>query len=162
MKAISLTQPYATLMAIGAKKFETRNWITGYRGPICIHASKGFPKWAREICDHYPFKEVLGTSRIPVGAIVAVADIQGCYPTHSPLRLCGEQIHPFVISEGGDFERNFGDYSSGRVAIHMPRVFALPEPVPCKGALSLWTVPEEVEAKVRVQIPSEILKKLGL
>lgn len=43
MKALSLTQPWATLVAIGAKKIETRSWSTSYRGPVAIHASKGYP-----------------------------------------------------------------------------------------------------------------------
>lgn len=31
--AISLWQPWATLMAIGAKTIETRSWSTRHRGP---------------------------------------------------------------------------------------------------------------------------------
>ena len=38
MKAVTLYQPYASLVAIGAKKFETRSWKTSYRGPLAIHA----------------------------------------------------------------------------------------------------------------------------
>lgn len=38
MKAITLMQPWATLVAIGAKRLETRSWSTNYRGPLAIHA----------------------------------------------------------------------------------------------------------------------------
>lgn len=41
MKGLSLTQPWATLVAIGAKRIETRIWATSYRGPLAIHAAKG-------------------------------------------------------------------------------------------------------------------------
>ena len=41
MKAISLLQPWASLVVMGAKTIETRGWGTKYRGPILIHASKG-------------------------------------------------------------------------------------------------------------------------
>lgn len=34
MKALSLTQPWATLMAIGAKRIETRSWGAAYRGGV--------------------------------------------------------------------------------------------------------------------------------
>jgi hypothetical protein len=44
MKALTLTQPWATLVAIGAKTIETRSWPTSYRGPLAIHAAKGYPK----------------------------------------------------------------------------------------------------------------------
>ena len=50
MKALSLTQSWATLVTIGAKKLETRSWPTYYRGPLLIHAAKGFPPAARAIC----------------------------------------------------------------------------------------------------------------
>ncbi len=39
MKAITLWQPWASLIAIGAKKIETRSWATKYRGPLAIHAA---------------------------------------------------------------------------------------------------------------------------
>lgn len=40
MKALSLWQPWASLVAIGAKTIETRSWSTSYRGPLAIHAAK--------------------------------------------------------------------------------------------------------------------------
>ena len=40
MRAISLHQPWATLVAIGAKKIETRHWATDYRGELLIHAAR--------------------------------------------------------------------------------------------------------------------------
>ena len=43
MKALSLTQPWATLVVIGAKRIETRSWHTSYVGPLLIHAAKAIP-----------------------------------------------------------------------------------------------------------------------
>lgn len=40
MKAISLWEPWASAMAMGAKRIETRSWPTSYRGPLLICASK--------------------------------------------------------------------------------------------------------------------------
>lgn len=49
MKALSIKQPWASLIDSGAKTIEVRSWTTKYRGPllICAGASpmKGF-KWA--------------------------------------------------------------------------------------------------------------------
>jgi hypothetical protein len=39
MKALTLWQPWASLLACGAKKYETRSWATSYRGLIAIHAA---------------------------------------------------------------------------------------------------------------------------
>jgi hypothetical protein len=60
IKAISLWQPWASLMALGLKRHETRHWPTAYRGPIAIHAAKtldlagapdGLSDWFRSLRD---------------------------------------------------------------------------------------------------------------
>ena len=40
MRAISLWQPWASVVALGSKRIETRHWSTGHRGPLAIHAAK--------------------------------------------------------------------------------------------------------------------------
>lgn len=49
MRAITLTQPWSSLVARGQKKIETRSWQTSYRGPLAIHAAKGFPGYAKRL-----------------------------------------------------------------------------------------------------------------
>ena len=39
MLTLTLTQPYATLVAIGAKQIETRSWYSSVRDDILIHAA---------------------------------------------------------------------------------------------------------------------------
>lgn len=56
MKAITIKQPWATLIALGEKRFETRSWQTKYRGPIAIHAGKTIDK---EYCEYQPIKRAL-------------------------------------------------------------------------------------------------------
>jgi len=41
MKAISIRQPWASLILVAGKDIENRTWSTRYRGPVLIHASKG-------------------------------------------------------------------------------------------------------------------------
>lgn len=38
MKALTLRQPWASLVALGVKTIETRSWSTRYRGRLLIHA----------------------------------------------------------------------------------------------------------------------------
>lgn len=38
MKAVTIKQPFASLIVHGIKKFEYRTWRTKYRGDILIHA----------------------------------------------------------------------------------------------------------------------------
>jgi activating signal cointegrator 1 len=61
---LTLTQPYAALVALGAKTFETRDWGTRYRGTLLIHAGKGLgPVRGKagliELCLSEPFRGVL-------------------------------------------------------------------------------------------------------
>ena len=62
MRALSLRQPWASMIADGSKTIETRTWRTNYRGPLAIHAS------ARPCGD------------LPTGGIIAVALLYDCRP----------------------------------------------------------------------------------
>lgn len=148
MKAITLTQPWATLVALGAKKIETRSWATDYRGPIAIHAAKNLAPiggaaglvqfWWRE-----PFRQALETAgytaeldhELPRGTVVAVADLVGVVPSEDAVR-----------AGLTDDERAFGDFTAGRYAWVLEHVVALPRPIACRGAQGLWSPPAYVIA----------------
>jgi hypothetical protein len=154
MKGLSLWQPYATLIAIGAKKIETRSWGTTFRGPLAIHATKTFPSEVRALCYQPPFEAALARAGIdclgvcdteglvPFGAIVAVANL------HHVGKI-GRRADDAVIVRGralpieGD-ELAFGDYTPGRRGWVLTNVGALKVPVPCKGARGLWDLPPAV------------------
>lgn len=59
MRVISLRQPWATLVSLGAKSRETRSWYTSYRGPIAIHASAGIDARVKKACSLPPVRDVL-------------------------------------------------------------------------------------------------------
>jgi hypothetical protein len=71
MKAITIWQPWASLIACGTKKYETRSWPTKYRGPIAIHAAakepRTLPQEVREALDQL--------DEVPLGAIIATAEL---------------------------------------------------------------------------------------
>jgi hypothetical protein len=135
MNALTLTQPWATLVALGHKRVETRSWSTSYTGPLAIHAAKGFPRIAR---DFAAAERTLGRvpERMPLSAIVATCVLVACRPTEVvALRISG-------------LERYLGDYTSGRWAFELGDIQELLEPVFCRGMLGLWTLPRDVEAEV--------------
>jgi hypothetical protein len=136
MKALTLTQPWATLVAIGAKRIETRSWCTAYRGPLAIHAAKGFPKWAKETCDDPIFAVELGPDALPLGAVIATCRLVSCIPTWKlqQNRVIQIDCEDFYLD---DTERAFGDYAPGRWAWLLADVKQC-EPIPAKGALGLW------------------------
>jgi hypothetical protein len=153
MKAISLLQPWASLVAIGAKKIETRSWPTSFRGKLAIHASKGFPKWSRELCPE--FAKLLGIKDYkgswlyyleygvgPFGKVIATCNLVDCIKI-----LHVDKYHIFTgnnlannrsISVVGTEELSFGDYTPGRYAWLLEDVKPLPEPIPAKGHQGLW------------------------
>lgn len=49
MKAITIIQPYATLIAVGEKGLETRGWPTKHRGELAIHAGMKIDKDACQL-----------------------------------------------------------------------------------------------------------------
>lgn len=142
MRGLSLTQPWASLVALGQKAIETRSWPTSYRGEILIHAAKGFPKDCQSLCWRDPFASALiaggfdRAEQLPRGAVVAVARLVRIAPSESfdsPILL------PFHMAER---ERAFGDFSAGRYGWVLQDVRPLKTAIPCKGALGLWTVPQ--------------------
>lgn len=161
MKVLTLTQPYATLVAIGAKRIETRNWHTRYRGPLAIHAAQGLGpvgglRGFSEICTSSPFWEVLNSAgycghhpRQPErGAIVAVCELHTCVST---IALATMKSYNELLPNGSartwrltDQERAFGDYSPNRYAWLLWDIRVLPEPIPAKGALGLWDYDREL------------------
>jgi len=168
MKVLTLYQPYATLVAVGAKRIETRSWSTKYRGPLAIHVSKH-----KEI-DHKlwwsePFATALEGTLVHIGpseiSILGKTD----FTTHQILTKnlhlgCVIATCELVdIKETDDFwfdyiknhpqngwkhpEKNwyftsnelaFGDFSSGRFLWFLDNVKLLPEPIPARGARGLW------------------------
>ena len=149
MKALTLIQPWATLVAIGAKRIETRSWGTSYRGPLAIHAAKGFPKWAQETCFEDIFWKALNgnrpkvlayISKFPRGVILATCRLVDCFQTEVLTQARGGVLfleHEPEISLSQQ-EEAFGDYSEGRYAWILDNVQSLPQPVPAKGSLGLW------------------------
>lgn len=142
MKAITITQPFATLCAIKAKRIETRGWKTDYRGPLAIHAGKGCPSDFIYLANTEPFLSALKAagyalfSNLPRGAVVATCRLEGCKIIERNTKgwgIMGDQAWMLT-----DQERAFGDYTPGRYAWLLADVQPLAEPVPARGALGLW------------------------
>lgn len=136
MKALTLTQPWAALLAIGEKRFETRSWGTSYRGPLAIHAAKGLPAWAREVFYEGPFREVLHRHYGP-GYLDRLEAQRGC--VIATCRL-GDvvRMNQRLIEQQTPQELEFGDWSPGRFAWSIDDVRPLPSPMAERGALGLW------------------------
>ncbi len=160
MKALTLTQPWATLVAIEAKRIETRSWSTNYRGPLAIHAAKGFPEEAQFICFQDPVfrfilsehdlielgKPYLGKHKFPLGCVIATCELVGVdqfghWVNDRKPMVWGKGKYIFELT---DQERAFGDYSIGRFGWFLANVKRLETPIPVRGSLGLWDWNEQV------------------
>ena len=134
IKALSLWQPWASLVAVEAKLYDTRSWSTKYRGVLAIHAAK-FDKYIY----HYDnpalnplMREALieggfqTAHQIPVGAVLCLVSLVDCYPV--------EQVRD-QLSER---EIAFGDYGDGRFAWKLEMAHVFRPPVPARGHQGLW------------------------
>lgn len=140
MKTLTLTQPYASLVACGAKRVETRGWRTDYRGLLAIHAAKGFPRFEKDLANCRVVRELLGrlAHELPLGSVVATCRLVSCHRTNeieigSCIGVLGDCAATITEQEYA-----LGNYDPGRWAWLLADIKPLAEPVPAKGALSLW------------------------
>lgn len=136
VKAISLWQPWASAVAIGAKEYETRSWSTPYRGLLAIHAAKRWTSnesiYFNRFCQQFPdlierwnYNEDIRYP-LPLGAMLGVCELTAIYRT--------EELYPKI----GDMERALGNYERGRFAWRLKVVEMFPEPTPCRGMQGLF------------------------
>jgi hypothetical protein len=149
VKALTLTPPWSTLVVLGAKRIETRDWaapddMNGQR--LAIHAGKnlapvGGEKGLRAQCAVPVFQKTLfgpstpylGTYDLPRGVVVAIVTVNACVPTES---IDFDAPPPWL--EPGEHEAEFGNYSPGRWAWQLTDLEVLAEPVPATGHQKLW------------------------
>lgn len=141
--AISIHQPWASLIALGVKKYETRSWESKFRGPLLIHATKN--KESLHLVTEQPFYGLLRSAGItkpqdlPLGALLAIGEMVECWPT--------EDV-PFAQESK---ERRLGDYTPGRYAFELSNMRAFPNPLPQRGYQQLWRCAIDLERAFAVE-----------
>lgn len=150
MKALTLLQPWASLMAMGEKQWETRSWRCSYRGEMAITASaKMKTEDAMLVLHEEPFKSAIhcDPTLLPLGCVVAVGTLETIITSEN-------WIERFEDKACGTYDREipFGNYDIRRFAWHFINMVKLPEPVPCRGLQMVWNLPGSVEAEVRKQL----------
>ena len=130
MKALTVCQPYAELIARGLKPIENRTWPTAYRGPIAIHAGKSREWMDPEDLEAYP--------AMAFGAVVAVARVVAC--------LKYDDVAPWP-NRWRHLRQH--EHAGGPWCWVLEDVRRLPVPLPCRGAQGLWELPEAVDAVAR-------------
>ena len=159
MKLLSLWEPWATLMALGQKRIETRSWSTSYRGGLAIHASKGglSKTTLSDVLCEPMFRAALDGEPLSPGCIVAVVNLIDCLPMES--RICLPGVFDDYPKLDTPQEREFGDFGEGRWAWVTDRVYRLAKPIPFRGKQGLVDVPPETLLALRENCRSAVVEK---
>lgn len=138
MKVLSLLQPWATLVVIGAKKIETRSWGTKFRGDILIHASKKMTNLQKDLCKSEPFAIALkDIEELKLGGIIGKVKIVAILTTEV-IQKCPVIPYPDEQWIYNDHEEYFGDYSPGRYGWMLSSPVQFTHFIPVNGSLGLW------------------------
>ncbi len=140
MKALTLTQPWCSLIVSGTKRIENRVWkpplaMSGVR--FALHASK--------VCDPAILDmlrdldtEGLPAGDLPLGAILGVATLVDYVSSY-------EQV---VADVGPDQV----EWWSGPYAFVLEDIRQFKTPIPCRGFQKFWTVDDDVLAAIEEQL----------
>lgn len=154
MKALTIMQPRASLLACGAKQYETRSWATKYRGEIAIHAAAKDPHGAliklpwniQKAMYESLYKafdiESGAIAKMPTGAIIAMAELVNCHEITRQFIWDIEKkyLEPLRTPP----EMLFGTFTIGRYAWEFKNMKILDEPIQVKGFQRLWNWSESV------------------
>lgn len=119
MKCLSVWQPWAELIVRGIKDVENRSWATSHRGPVLIHAGRRMRAGDLDLLAAEHGIE-LSRADLAFGAVLGVVDLVDCR---------SQQSSPWHLDD------YIGWYFTN------PR--RLSEPIPCKGQLGLFGIPDE-------------------
>lgn len=125
MKALTVHQPYASLIARGEKWVENRTWQTSHRGFLAIHAGKGSVYLQKDDLRAYP-----------LGAMVAVVKLVACINLNSLKNQPFDQLIPNTNLMVADVVGH--EYTEGPWCWILSRAVAMDPPIPCRGAQRLW------------------------
>lgn len=127
MKALTILQPFATLITRGEKRVENRTWETRYRGKLLIHAGKS--------------REMLQRGADPslhiFGSVLAVARVVDCLPFDQIERGVHDRKYPWLRTH---------DHTFGPWCWILADVKPLTKPLPYTGRQGLFNIPWEEEA----------------
>jgi len=166
--AITLWEPWATLIAIGAKKFETRSWappaeLKGKR--LAIHAAKRWTSRQKEWAERFaalPGQEDLFAEELQkwryqqvrwkpptLGHVLCTVTLAAWWTVWPESELWNdtlERVRPASIRDAQLAEFAFGDFRRGRFAWELTRCVKTAQ-TPASGQQGIWIWDEENERR---------------
>ncbi|WP_024929797.1 hypothetical protein [Methylophilus sp. OH31] len=126
LKALSLKQPFAWLIANGYLLVDDRSWGTQYRGPILIHASKGLYEEYYQYIKCHTDVPIPDRDKLEYGGVVGIAKLVLCSkPGELPAGISREQRAHF----GGVHQEYYGFLFEQATPLPL---------MPCAGKLGIF------------------------
>lgn len=125
IKALTICQPYAHLIAIGDKRVENRGWPTHHRGELLIHAGKSRKMLEDDDESHW----ITQGDPMCFGAIVAVVNVIDMVHIDTLRHSDYDNKHPWLKNH---------PHCHGQWCWVLELVARLSTPIPCNGKLGLW------------------------
>ena len=122
MKALTIKEPWASLIIEEYKKYEFRSWKTKYRGKILIHAGLSVEKDMIQRFKDYDIS-------IKPGYIIGEATLTDCILVDENFNKELRAIDPIVYGRSNHVET---------YAWKLEDIVKYEKPIPCKGKLGLW------------------------
>ncbi|MGF1988856.1 MAG: ASCH domain-containing protein [Nostoc sp. ZfuVER08] len=145
IKAISLHQPWASLIPMGLKKYETRSWSTSYRGPLLICAAKK-SSIHQKLTHNYllnKYQQILTHADnyiewddLPFGYAVALVELTACI-----------SMTQAFINEQSLSEIDTGDWQVGRMAWKLENIQRIIRPIPITGRQGLFNAEIDLHSR---------------
>lgn len=144
MKVLTLWQPWATLVVMGAKMVETRSFNTKFSGEVLIHSSS--KPADPEILKQPFFSDILAGKPLPLGMIIGKVTLDGTFKTDDSNFYFYESDRYFgnfrtqkaaEKAWGRNVKREmaFGDYSPGRYGWELFEPVEFTNHTPFKGGV---------------------------
>lgn len=118
--ALSVRQPWASMIVWGLKTVEVRSWVTDYRGPVFVHAAKARDDYAIQRFE-------LGD--LPSGCLIGTVELVDV-----------ELFDSSSWDRIADAHLQIGPFRPGLYAWHLANPKPLPKPVPYRGGLGLFHI----------------------
>lgn len=145
MKALTIQQPWAWTVVAGVKPIENRTWASKHRGVVAVHAGnrlseRGLAEVPR-LVEKSGYRGLMPeTGDMAFGALIGTAFL---VDTHDAMTGCCESpwAEEQYVEHGGRVRKQIVHW-----VLEDAVEFAMP--IRCRGALGLWTVPNDIEALV--------------
>jgi tetratricopeptide (TPR) repeat protein len=129
-RCLSIRQPWAWAICIGAKTVENRTWATHHRGTIAIHAG-ATKKRVADLFKQNPHLSI-DAAFFRFGAIIGVADVVECAEMNESL-----EDNPWAL---------------GTICWTLENARMIARPIALKGKLNLFSLPDAIADDLRRQL----------